>query len=48
MVTLMEQALRKIESVTYGRCDSCEQPIEPDRMEALLEANLCYRCKTQL
>lgn len=41
----VEQALRKIESGTYGRCDSCGKPIEPERLEALPEANLCHRCK---
>ncbi len=46
-VAFMEQALCKIESGTYGRCDSCGQPIEPERLKALPEANLCYRCKTR-
>jgi DnaK suppressor protein len=42
----VEHALSKIESGTYGRCDICGQPIEPERLEVLPEAELCYRCKT--
>ena len=41
----VEHALRKFEDGTYGLCDNCGQPIDPARLEALPEANLCLSCK---
>ncbi len=43
----VEHALRKFEEETYGLCDSCGQSIDPARLEALPEANLCLSCKTR-
>jgi len=43
----VEHALRKFELGTYGLCDVCGQPIEPARLEALPQANLCLNCKAQ-
>ena len=44
----VEHALHKFEEGTYGLCDSCEQPIDPARLEALPHASLCMNCKTKL
>lgn len=44
----VEHALKKFEEGTYGMCDSCHQPIDPARLEALPQANLCLNCKTAL
>jgi DnaK suppressor protein len=41
----IEHALSKFEEGTYGLCDNCGQPIDPDRLEALPQANLCLSCK---
>jgi len=41
----VEHALQKFEKGTYGLCDSCGQPIDPARLEALPQANLCLSCK---
>ena len=41
----VEHALSKFEKGTYGSCDVCGQPIEPARLEALPQANLCLNCK---
>ena len=43
----VEQALRKFEEGTYGLCDSCHQPIDPARLEALPQASLCLDCKAK-
>jgi len=43
----VEHALHKYEEGTYGYCDSCGQPIDPARLEAIPEANLCINCKAQ-
>jgi RNA polymerase-binding protein DksA len=40
-------ALLKIEKGTYGLCDICGQPITPERLEALPQANLCMACKSK-
>jgi DnaK suppressor protein len=41
----VEHALAKFEEGTYGLCDSCGQPIDPARLEALPQASLCLDCK---
>ena len=43
----VEHALHKYEEDTYGFCDSCGQPIDPERLEAIPEASLCIKCKSQ-
>jgi DnaK suppressor protein len=41
----VEHALHKFDQGTYGLCDICGRPIEPARLEALPQANLCLSCK---
>lgn len=43
----VEHALEKYEAGTYGTCDFCGQPIDPDRLEALPHATLCLECKAR-
>lgn len=46
--SLLEQiddAVRRIDGGTYGGCERCGQPIEPERLEALPYATLCMDCK---
>jgi len=43
----VEHALDKFDQGTYGLCDSCGQPIEPARLEALPHASLCLSCKAR-
>jgi len=43
----VEHALDKFEQGTYGLCDDCGKPIDPARLEALPQANLCLDCKAQ-
>ena len=43
----VEHALHKFDEGTYGFCDSCGQPIDPERLEAIPEASLCIKCKAQ-
>ena len=43
----VEHALHKFEEGTYGLCDSCGQPIDPARLEALPQASLCVNCKAK-
>jgi len=43
----LEHALDKFEKGTYGVCESCGQPIDPARLEALPQARSCMKCKAQ-
>jgi len=43
----VEHTLTKFEQGTYGLCDRCGQPIDPARLEALPQANLCLSCKAK-
>ena len=43
----VEHSLHKFEEGTYGLCDVCGQPIDPARLEALPQANLCLNCKAR-
>ena len=42
----IDHVLQKYEAGTYGLCDSCGQPIEQARLEALPQESLCLSCKT--
>jgi RNA polymerase-binding protein DksA len=41
----INSALTRMESGTYGRCQSCGQPISPERLEAIPWATRCIDCK---
>ena len=41
-----EKALSKVTDGSYGRCESCGDPISSERLKALPHALLCIRCKT--
>ncbi len=43
----INHALKKYEAGSYGVCDSCGQPIERGRLEALPQASLCLSCKAR-
>lgn len=43
----VEHALEKFNKGTYGLCDICGKPINPDRLEALPHANMCLSCKAK-
>jgi DnaK suppressor protein len=44
----VEHALEKIKQGTYGLCDNCGKLINPERLEALPQANFCLDCKALL
>ncbi len=41
------RALAKFDAGQYGKCESCGNDIEPNRLEARPQASLCMRCKAQ-
>ncbi len=44
----IEHALEKFEKGTYGLCENCGQPIDPERLEVLPQAAYCLKCKALL
>lgn len=40
----VERALHRIDLGTYGLCESCRQPIDPERLDALPDASFCLFC----
>ena len=44
MLTQTEHALQRIDDGTYGRCESCGQPIGKNRLMAFPRATLCLTC----
>jgi len=43
----IQHALAKFDKGTYGLCDICGRKIDPARLEALAQANLCLECKAK-
>jgi len=41
----IEEALKKIDKGTYGICEMCEEPINPDRLEVKPFAKYCIDCR---
>lgn len=41
---LIEAALKRIDVGTFGRCQTCGNPIPPERLEALPWAQDCFDC----
>ncbi len=42
---LIDQALERIENGTYGRCGTCGEAINPERLQALPYTTQCVRCQ---
>jgi RNA polymerase-binding protein DksA len=45
LIAQSQRAIDRIDSGTYGRCESCGQPIAKARMQAFPSATLCVSCK---
>jgi len=43
----IDEALRRMQDGTYGRCVECGEEISLERLEAVPHARLCIRCKQQ-
>jgi len=42
----VDEAVARLDSGTYGVCESCSGPIGEARLEALPDATLCVACKS--
>jgi DnaK suppressor protein len=45
LLSQTERALARIDSRSYGSCESCGEPIGKARLQAFPRATLCVRCK---
>jgi DnaK suppressor protein len=41
---LIDEALARLASGEYGRCEDCDEPIERERLAVVPEARLCLGC----
>lgn len=46
LVYHIDEALRRMEKGTYGKCCTCEKKINPARLEAVPHARFCIECKS--
>jgi RNA polymerase-binding transcription factor DksA len=44
----IEHALEQAETGTYGICEVCGEPIDPERLKIMPEATMCVRCKSSM
>ncbi|MBU8933872.1 MAG: TraR/DksA C4-type zinc finger protein [candidate division Zixibacteria bacterium] len=42
----IDQALRRIEDGTYGKCATCGENISKNRLDAVPHARMCIECKS--
>ena len=40
----VDNALRRLDQQTYGRCEECGSPIRPERLEVLPYTRVCIDC----
>ena len=45
LLTQMQRAIERVDAGTYGRCESCGNPIPKARLQAFPSATLCVTCK---
>ena len=45
-VSLIQDALKRLEKGHYGKCIDCKVPIEEGRLNAIPYAKLCVKCKS--
>ncbi len=44
----IDRALQTAQKGTYGICERCGKPIDPERLKALPETTMCVKCKNEL
>jgi len=44
----VDHAIRMVREGTYGKCEECEEVINPDRLEALPWATMCVKCQERV
>jgi YteA family regulatory protein len=47
-LTMINDALQRIEQGNYGVCDKCGVEIDEDRLEVIPYSTICYDCKSEI
>ena len=47
MLDQVESALARLDENTYGNCQECGEPIDPERLKALPYATQCIECASE-
>ena len=47
LIPQVQAALGRISAGTFGLCASCQQPIDPERLQARPSTALCIECKRE-
>jgi len=47
-LTLVDDALKRLETGTYGVCESCDDGIDKERLQAMTFTKLCLSCQEDL
>lgn len=47
-LTLVDDALKRLETGTYGVCESCDDGIDKERLQAMPFTKLCLSCQEDL
>lgn len=48
LIAQFEEAIKMHLDGTYGICEECEEPIDPERLKVAPNANRCVECKTEI
>ncbi len=46
-ISLIKQALARIDSGGYGICQVCGEPIRPERLKAVPYSSMCVKCASK-
>lgn len=47
LINKIREALERIDDGTFGLCETCEEPIGPERLRVRPVTTLCIDCKTE-
>ncbi len=47
LINKIREALERIDDGTFGLCETCEEPIGPERLRVRPVTTLCIECKTE-
>jgi RNA polymerase-binding protein DksA len=48
LIAEVDRAINKLDAGTYGKCDICNEAIDPERLEALPQAIMCVSCRKKI
>lgn len=46
-ITMIKQAIARMDNGQYGMCQVCDEPISKERLEALPYSSMCIKCASK-